>query len=105
MTVTELAAKLEEDGRNHKRKRVRKKCTPERCMRVARRAIENKSASEATIVEFAASEEPRESREKPDEDVVTTGYGFAWLTLLLPLIQLVLQFLASRAVAHIQEES
>ena len=104
MTVHELAAKLEADGRNHRRKGVRRRCTPERCMRVAKRALADQAASEAAIVEFCASEEPRDSREHPSAPIDESGYGFAWLTLLLPIIQLVLQFLASRAKAHIAAE-
>lgn len=106
MTVSELAAKLEEDGRNHERKGVRRRCTPERCRRVAERALAGSADGENKIVERSASLEPNDSRRSGKRGPVdSSGYGFAWLPLLLPIIQLVLQFLASRAVAHIKEES
>lgn len=102
LTVAELAAKLEDDGRNHPKKRIRRKCTPERCARVAARALQNPQADEKRLVEMCASEEPEESREKQGP-VDPNGFGFAWLALLLPLLQLVLQFLANRAKAHMDE--
>lgn len=105
MTVDELAAKLEEDGRNHERRGVRRRCTPERCRRVAERALIEPEASSERIVEMCASQEPDAHERARSGNVDTDGYGFAWITLLWPILQLVLQFLASRAVAHIQEDA
>lgn len=98
MNVFELADKLYEDGTNHPKKGVRKRCTPERCRRMARRAMSYRDASEAQLVEMCASEERADVAD-------THGYGFAWLALLFPVLQLLLQFLASRAKAHLQEDA
>jgi hypothetical protein len=100
MTVQQLATKLEQDGAAHPKKRARKHCTRERCVRVATRALADVSASDNDLAGFCAKDEPNESfsSPKPTDD---QGFGFAWLALLLPIIQLVLQWLASRAKAHI----
>lgn len=104
MTVQQLATKLEQDGQAHPRKRARKHCTPERCRRVAERALADHTASDNDVAGLCAKDEPDESFNGP-KPTSEGGYGFAWLTLLLPIIQLVLQFLASRAKAHIAADA
>jgi hypothetical protein len=104
MTVEDLTAKLMTDGENDTRRRVRRHCTEERCRRVAERALAAPRGGSHEWIESCAEDEPPESRQKPKANVKTDGYGFAWLALLLPLIQLVLQFLASRAKHHLEGE-
>lgn len=100
MTEDELADKLMARAATDRRRRVRKRTTRERCLRVAKRALENPQADPDDIADLAAYDEraPKhrkksfESREKGDD-----GYGFAWLALLLPLLQMLLPLLANWA--------